>query len=61
MNRIGQPTGSFFFLGPTGTGKTERNELRRPISHLLIKGELRAAQSLKLSLEEADELVWEIN
>jgi ATP-dependent Clp protease ATP-binding subunit ClpA len=23
MNKIGQPIGSFFFLGPTGTGKTE--------------------------------------
>ncbi|GHT39140.1 ATPase AAA [Bacteroidia bacterium] len=23
MNRVGQPIGSFFFLGPTGTGKTE--------------------------------------
>jgi ATP-dependent Clp protease ATP-binding subunit ClpA len=23
MNKAGQPTGSFFFLGPTGTGKTE--------------------------------------
>lgn len=23
MNKVGQPIGSFFFLGPTGTGKTE--------------------------------------
>lgn len=36
LNKLGQPIGSFFFLGPTGTGKTE---LAKAIASLLFNDE----------------------
>ena len=36
LNKKGQPTGSFFFLGPTGTGKTE---LAKSIAEFLFNDE----------------------
>ncbi len=36
LNKKGQPMGSFFFLGPTGTGKTE---LAKSLAHFLFNDE----------------------
>ncbi len=36
LNKAGQPIGSFFFLGPTGTGKTE---LAKSLSEFLFQDE----------------------
>jgi ATP-dependent Clp protease ATP-binding subunit ClpA len=36
LNKAGQPTGSFFFLGPTGTGKTE---LAKSLAEFLFNDE----------------------
>jgi ATP-dependent Clp protease ATP-binding subunit ClpA len=38
---------------------TIRNELRRPISRLLVKDDLHAGQTLTITQNEAGELVWE--
>lgn len=38
-----------------------RNYLRRPISRLIIKEELSKGKTLKVGLDEANELTWDIH
>ena len=38
-----------------------RNYLRRPVSRMIISGEVKASDILILDLNKEDELVWKVN
>jgi ATP-dependent Clp protease ATP-binding subunit ClpB len=38
-----------------------RNYLRRPVSRMIISGEVKAADRLNLDLNDENELVWKVD